>query len=242
MTHNKSRRLKKNLKSFSKKEVDVAKYVRDFYVDNGLAYISCNVDDYYDVIDDYSVDGYEWLNEGFVRFLESNAMYVPTEYPIVLEICGHHFNRKEKDVIIETISDYYALEQGDIQLNIEKLARRNWVRAGLSVLGIFLMWLGNKTSISVLSEATLVFFWFAFWDLLESLIFERKDLFEEKTDAAQMANIKVIFKEVYYDAPVSEDKEQEIIAEIFEDVEEPDEEASNIAANLFDRLKGENNE
>ena len=57
-----------------------------------------------------------------------------------------------------------------------------------------------------------------------------------------MANIKVIFKEVYYDAPVSEDKEQEIIAEIFEDVEEPGEDASNLATNLFDRLKGENNE
>lgn len=241
MTHNKSRRLKKNLKSFSKKEVDVAKYVRDFYVDNGLAYISCNVDDYYDVIDDYSVDGYEWLNEGFVRFLESNAMYVPTEYPIVLEICGHHFNKKEKAVIIETISDYYALEQGDVQLNIEKLARRNWVRAGLSVIGIFLMWLGNKIGISYLSEATLVFFWFAFWDLCESIIFERKDLLEEKTDAAQMASIKVIFKEVYYDAPVSEEKEQEIIAEIFEDVEEPGEDTESTGG-LFDRLKGESNE
>ena len=241
MTHNKSRRLKKNLKSFSKKQVDLAKYVRDFYVDNGLAYISCNVENYYDVIDDYSVKGYEWLNEGFVRFLESNAMYVPTEYPIVLEICGHRFNDREKDVIIETIADYYALEQGDIQLNIEKLARRNWVRAGLSVVGIFLMWLGNVISIAVLSEATLVFFWFAFWDLLESLIFERRDLQEEKTDAAQLASIKVIFKDVYYDAPVSEEKEQEIIAEIFEDVEEPGEEIESVA-DLIDRIKGEINE
>ena len=66
-------------------------------------------------------------------------------------------------------------------------------------------------------------------------------MFEEKTDAAQMANIKVIFKEVYYDAPVSEEKEQEIIAEIFEDVEESDKELE-ASGNLFDRLKGENNE
>lgn len=240
MTHNKSRRLKKNLKSFSKKEVDLAKYVRDFYVDNGLAYISCNVDDYYDIIDDYSVDGYEWLNEGFVRFLESNAMYVPTEYPIVLEICGHHFTTKEKKIIVETISDYYALEQGDVQLNLEKLARRNWVRFGLSILGILLMWLGNKTGISFLSEATLVFFWFALWDLCESIIFERRDLLEEKTDAAQMASIKVIFKEVYVDAPVSEEREQEIISEIFEDVEPEDE--TEGSGGLFERLKGEKND
>lgn len=242
MNHNKSRRLKKNLQSFRKKEVDLAKYVRDFYVDNGLAYISCNVDDYYDIIDDYSVDGYEWLNEGFVRFLESNAMYVPTEYPIVLEICGHHFTSKEKKTIVETISDYYALEQGDVQLNIEKLARRNLTRFGLSVLGIVLMWVGGKLDIPFLKEATLVFFWFALWDLCESMIFERKDLLEEKTDAAQMASIKVIFKEVYFDAPVSEEKEQEIIAEIFEDVETQPEDSETAGSSLLDRLKGESNE
>ncbi|MBR0131441.1 MAG: hypothetical protein IJM08_09075, partial [Firmicutes bacterium] len=60
-----SRRLRQNLRQFSRKRVDVSKYIKDFYVENGLAYISCNVSGYYDIIDRYSVDGYEWLSEPF---------------------------------------------------------------------------------------------------------------------------------------------------------------------------------
>ena len=60
-TRRKSRRQKQNLKNLSKKSVDVGKFVKDFYVEKGLAYISCNVNSYYDVIDRYSVKGYEWL-------------------------------------------------------------------------------------------------------------------------------------------------------------------------------------
>ena len=227
MITRKSRRLRKNLRNFSKKRVDVAKYVKDFYVDNGLAYISCNVNGMDDIINPYSVEGYEWLNESFANFIESNALYIPTEYPIVLEICGHHFTKKQKSVIEETIADYYALEQGDVQLNLEANTRKNWILIALSAVGVGLMFLGTKSNISFISEATLIFFWFAFWDLCESIVFERTELREQKTEAAQLANIKVLYKEVYVDGPVSEEKEQEILAEIFEDVEEPPEPDGN---------------
>jgi len=216
----KSLRLKKNLRNFRKKHVDVAKYVKDFYVDNGLAYISCNVNGYDDIIDQYSVRGYEWLNESFARFIESNAAYVPTEYPIVLEICNYRFTAKQKETIEETISDYYALQQGDAQINIEKNNRKNIILVLFIVVGVIAMVLTNSLSISVVRESIVVFFWFALWDLLDSAIFERQELVEARVDAAQMANIKVIFKEVYYDAPVSTEKEKEILGEIFSEEEE----------------------
>ena len=90
-TKRKSRRQIQNLKNLSKKSVDVGKFVKDFYVEKGLAYISCNVGGYNDIIDRYSVKGYEWLDESFARFIEENAIYIPPEYPIVLEICGVPF-------------------------------------------------------------------------------------------------------------------------------------------------------
>ena len=123
----KSRRLKENLKQFRRKSVDLDKFVKDFYVENGLAYISCNVNDYYDIIDKYSVDGYEWLNGSFTRFVEENANYVPTEYPIVLEICNHIFTKKQRDCIEETIADYYALKMGDVKTN--KSGRQEYLEA-----------------------------------------------------------------------------------------------------------------
>ncbi|MBR2546489.1 MAG: hypothetical protein IKE93_10040, partial [Erysipelotrichaceae bacterium] len=90
-------RLEKNKKSFRKMKIDYYRYVKDFYLEDGLAYISCNVNDYNDIINPYSVEGYEWLNESFARFVESNAEYIPVEYPIVLEICGKNFSDQQKE-------------------------------------------------------------------------------------------------------------------------------------------------
>ena len=83
-TKRKSRRQIQNLRKLSRKNVDLGKFVKDFYVEKGLAYISCNVSGYNDIIDRYSVKGYEWVEESFARFVEENAIYIPPEYPLYL--------------------------------------------------------------------------------------------------------------------------------------------------------------
>ncbi|MBQ2217873.1 MAG: hypothetical protein II418_02940, partial [Firmicutes bacterium] len=123
-TKRKSRRQIQNLRKLSRKNVDLGKFVKDFYVEKGLAYISCNVSGYNDIIDRYSVKGYEWVEESFARFVEENAIYIPPEYPIVLEICGHRFTEAQKTTIEETILDYYALKMGDVQMSIQANNRR----------------------------------------------------------------------------------------------------------------------
>jgi len=217
-SHRKSRRLRRNLKRFSEKSVDVAKFVRELYVDNGLAYISCSVGDYYDIIDKYSVDGYEWLNSEFTRFIEENANYVPTEYPIVLEICGKKFNKKQRENIEATIADYYALKMGDVQLALEKNRNKSIVLLTLGLVFALIIFLVNKTSISnVFTEAVLVFFWMFLWDFAETAWFDRNDLYESKVEAAQMASIKVTFQEEFEDGPVEPEEEKAILKEVFED-------------------------
>lgn len=209
-------RLRKNLKQFSKKKVDVSKYVKDFYVENGLAYISCNVKDYNDIIDRYSVDNYEWLEESFTRFIESNATYVPTEYPIVLEICGTDFTQDQKDTIEATIADYYALKLGDCQLLLEQNRRKAILLAVFGILFAFVVLKGvglfqiNKAA----SEAMLIFYWFFLWTFVEVAMFDRQELVSAKVDAAQMASIKVVFKPVFVDSPVAD--ETAVLEEIFE--------------------------
>ena len=194
MSSRKSLRLRKNLKQFSKKRVDISKYVKDFYVDNGLAYISCNVKGYYDIIDPYSVKGYEWLNESFARFLESNAEYVPTEYPIVLEICGCKFTPEQKEKIEETIADYYALKMGDAQMIVEKNRNKSLVLGAFAFLCSGLLKFVTGIDIGFLREAGTVIFWFFLWEFINCACFERRDLVEERVEAAQMASIKVTFQ------------------------------------------------
>ena len=210
-----SRRLRQNLKQFSQKRVDVSKYIKDFYVENGLAYISCNVSGYYDIIDRYSVDGYEWLSEPFARFVESNAIYVPTEYPIVLEICGHHFSKREKQKIEEAIADYYALKMGDTQLALENNTSKSMLLLIFGVLFTVVLFLMGNRLTTTMYEAIALFFSFFLWEFLDTAWFERNVLREAKTDAAQMASIKVIYKEFFYDSPVAD--EEEILDEIFEE-------------------------
>ena len=216
----KSRRLRENLKKFSKKRLDLDKFVKDIYVDNGLAYISCNVTGFYDIIDRLSVDGYEWINGHFARFVEQNANYIPTEYPIVLEICGHRFTKAQQEAIEETIADYYALKMGDTQMALEKNKGRGIFLAVMAALfAIFVYGTSRLTgaAMGVLVEVVFILFWVFVWELADCLLFDRRDLLEARTEAAQLASVKVTFREQFEDEPVKPSEEKAIIREIFED-------------------------
>ena len=215
----KSRRARRNLKRFSKKGVDLGMFVKDLYVDNGLAYISCNVSGYYDIIDRYSVVGYEWLNESFARFVESNANYIPTEYPILLEICGHRFTKSQQACIEETIADYYALKMGDAQIELDKNFNKSAILFVFLLIfaGVLAFTKGGQGLSPLFEEALFVIFWFFLWEFLDCAWFDRRDLDEARVDAAQLASIKVSFSEQFEDGPVEPEEEKRILAEIFED-------------------------
>ena len=218
----KSRRLRENLKKFSKKSIDLDKFVKDIYVDHGLAYISCNVTGYYDIIDRLSVDGYEWINGHFARFVEQNANYIPTEYPIVLEICGHRFTKKQQAAIEETIADYYALKMVDTQMALEKNKNRAIFLVILALIFAVMVFASSRFSggfLNVLVEVVFILFWVFVWELTDCLLFDRRDLKEARTEAAQLASVKVIFQLQFEDEPVAPSEEKAIIQEIFEDDE-----------------------
>ena len=215
-TKRKSRRQIQNLKNLSRKSVDVGKFVKDFYVEKGLAYISCNVSGYYDIIDRYSVKGYEWLEESFARFVEENAIYIPPEYPIVLEICGHRFTKEQQDCIEATILDYYALKMGDVQMSMQANRRRIvFLLALMSVFAIFVYIASQFPNLPrPLAEAPFVLFWMALWDASEFLFLDRRDLQEDKLEAAQLASMKVTFYEKFEDGPAEPAVVQEFLEEI----------------------------
>lgn len=216
-TKRKSRRQIQNLKNLSKKSVDVGKFVKDFYVEKGLAYISCNVGGYNDIIDRYSVKGYEWLDESFARFIEENAIYIPPEYPIVLEICGHRFTKEQRDCIEATILDYYALKMGDVQMSMQSNRRRIvFLLVLMLVFAIFVYISSQFPNLPrPLAEAPFVLFWMALWDGAEMFFLDRQDLQQDKLEAAQLASMKVTFYEKFEDGPA----EPEVVQEFLEQIE-----------------------
>ena len=216
----KSRRLRKNLRNFRSKRVDISKYVKDFYVENGLAYISCNVKGMDDIISNYSVKGYEWLNESFASFISGNANYIPSEYPIVLEICGGRFDNEQRKTIEKAVADHYALELGDAQMMYEKTRNKCLFLLSLALVFASCIWMILKGTASFgFNEAIYVLFWFSLWECANCFCFDRTDAIEERTAAARMASIKIVFSEVFKDEPVAD--AQAVLAEIFD--EEPEE-------------------
>ena len=215
----KARRRWNNYRRFSRKRVDLDKFVKDFYVDNGLAFISCNVRGYYDIIDRYSVEGYEWLDSSFTRFIEENARYIPAEYPIVLEICGHRFSRKQEEYIEETVADYYGLKMGDTQIELARNRNRLIVLAvfAVSFAGLMTLYGGILGKTGVLKEAVLVLFWLFVWELADGALFERTTLMQARTEAARLASVKVTFQLKFEDNPIEEEEKENILEEVFED-------------------------
>ena len=208
-------RLEKNKRRIRRMKVDYNKYVKDFYLEDGLAIISCNVNGYNDIIDRYSVEGYEWLNDSFARFLESNAFYIPFEYPIVLEICGTKFNRKQREVITETIHDYYELKLGDKQMELNDNTRRIitfMVIAGLFTL-LFTFVQGWQQD-SFVVQFILIMLWFFIWGLSDMVVTDRSELKEDKMAIAQLASTVVRFREEFSDEPYDEFEQEKIYQEL----------------------------
>jgi len=206
--------------SFKNKHVDYIRYVKDFYLENGLAYVSCRVNGFYDVIDPLSVEAYEWLNWDFTRFVESNAGYIPEEYPIVLEICGGKFSQKEKDSIVEAISDYYALKMGDAQLELDRIRKKmNFLLiTGFLAFALLLMLLAWKSTPTLLLELVLIWFWFALWELGDLVFYDRSEVLAKKLKAAQLASMKIQFSKKFDDSPEGEAFVEEVIAGIIDSV------------------------
>ena len=69
-TLKKTKKVLNNIKKFNKKKFNYNKYVKEFYVEKGIAHVYANVTSYDDIISRYSVKNYEVLNDDFINYLE----------------------------------------------------------------------------------------------------------------------------------------------------------------------------
>lgn len=110
----------KNRRLFLKRDAKLDERLKTDVIDNGIATIPCRVTGMDEIISHYSVKGYETLSPEFSEYIESSAVYIPGEYPIVLEISGYNFSEEEQKMIRNTIHEDYLYKLGSVQKNNRK--------------------------------------------------------------------------------------------------------------------------
>ena len=189
------------------------------YIRNGIATLPCSISGYNDVINSYSVKGYETLNPEFVDYLKSAAEVTPPEYPLVLNIIGDCLSKEEQKTIEEVILDEFAYDLG----MVEKAEKRHMhiflgMFFGLLISGI-LLWL-TQVLAEEPRELFFILFWFMGETLCDYIFLTGHDIRRDRTIAGRLASIKIVFSESFKEPEYTESDADRLYSEIERDVME----------------------
>ena len=190
-------RTKRNLRKYRKTKFNYENFISEYYVDDdGKAYISTKVSSINDIISKHSIKDYEWVNPDFIHYVEDMAYYIPVEESIVLEICGHRFSEKEQALIRRVLTQYFGLKLGDAIIDINIMKKKSMILLVFGIISILLFMLLNIINvIPTLAEIIAIGLWFFLWEYLDLRFLDGSELFTKKLEAAQLANVKIVFNE-----------------------------------------------
>ena len=187
------------------------------YVRQGIATIPCQVSNYNDVINQYSVKDWESLNPEFVDYVKEIAELTPPECPLVLDIIADSLSQEEKEIIKETILDDFAYDLGVVEWNEKRHARIfGFMLIGLILLVVLLMFtrsMGDEPR-----ELIFVLFYFIGDTLCDYIFLTGHDLRRERQLAGRLASIRVVFSESYEMPNYTESDVEKLYSEIEKDV------------------------
>ena len=207
------------VKLFESRSGNLEDRLKKDYIQNGVVTIPCRVSDYNDVISNYSVKGFETLNQEFVDYLKRTDEVIPPEYPVVLNIISDTLSAEEKKAIKETIEDHFAYELGVVEIH-EKRHTRTFILMliGMVLSGI-LLWL-TRTLEEESRELFFVLFWFLGDTLCDYIFLTGHDLRHDRRLAGRLASVKIIFSDVFEKPKYTDTNREKLYSEIEKDVEE----------------------
>jgi len=184
------------LKKYQLEKFDYYKTINEYYMKDGRAYISVNVNTINDIISKYSVKNDEVLNPEFMHYIETNASYIPDEYPLTLEICNHTFSKEEKEIINKVIKNHYRISLFNKQ-NELKISKRRCKLLFLSGLGILFIYslMIYITFFNILREIFSLLFCFSMWETADIMIFHHDAINENIIDLENLSEMEIIFRE-----------------------------------------------
>lgn len=205
--------LRRVKRGFRRKVLDYDNIVNTYYIENNLAFITCNVSDYNEIISKHSVTGYEWLAPEFAQFLEDNANNIPIEYPILLDVCGVSLSNEQKETIRNVIRSYYILKYGNKQQEINSNWRKLLLELMLGAGYMVVSQLFSMDQSTLFGQTGVVLFWFMIWGALDCL-FDWRNLVDERSYMAQLAEIKFRFRETFKEVPIPQKATMKIIDDV----------------------------
>lgn len=194
---NRSEKFKKNIRKYRKTKFNYEHFISEYFVDDdGNAYISTKVSSINDIISKHSIKNYEWVNPEFIHYIENMAYYIPVEESIVIEICGYKFTKKEQELITRVLTQYFKLKLGDAIIDVNIMKKKSIILLVFGIISTLLFMLLNIINvIPTLAEIIAIGLWFFLWEYLDLRFLDGSNLAIKKLEAAQLANVKIIFNE-----------------------------------------------
>ena len=207
------------VKLFESRSGNLEDRLRKDYIQNGVVTIPCRISDYNDVLSNYSIKGFETLNQEFVDFIKRTDEVIPPEYPVVLNIISDTLSTEEKKAIKETIEDHFAYELGVVENN-EKRHTRTFILMliGMVLSGI-LLWL-TRTLEEESRELFFVLFWFLGDTLCDYIFLTGHDLRHDRRLAGRLASVKIVFSDEFEKPKYTDTNREKLYSEIEKDVKE----------------------
>lgn len=194
---------------FRRKHIDYERCIQEFYIDKGLAYIFCKIDSWDQVINHYSVPGYECLNQELAQYLRGHSRFVPLEYPLVLILNGRTSDPDEQRVAQNAVKDYFTFELGEAQEALRS-SRKHTITMFLSG-AVFFLFCVLCEIFQIFPHISSVFnllFWFFWLEAATELWLRRRDLLAEKEEIGRLASTQIVFREVFRDEPLSPEERE----------------------------------
>ena len=212
-------RRQKIINLFESRKGNLDARVRRDFVSNGIGIIPMRVTDYYEVINAYSVKGYETLDLGFVEVLNLAVSVMPEECPLVLNFVEDVLSDEERKTIIETIREYFAYQLGIVEKKVKRhFGRFVFMSVGL-VAAAVLLWLSQGLD-EVPREVFFILFWFFGDTLFDYLLLTGHELRDEKRQAGRLASIKVEFSKTFDNSEYTDKEVNKLYSEIEKDVKQ----------------------
>lgn len=189
------KKMKKRIHKFNSYEFSTVEYVKKYYVENGVAVIKLDIPKVEDFFEPYSMEQ-PFLNSKVAEYIRTVDYYIPAYYPIEIRIVNHNFTEKEQELIRDTMIQYFGLVVGDkiSDLNFNTMKSLVLLLVGIVVLGGFLI-LSYHEKNNLFLEIMSITGWFAIWEFVNAIWFERGHLHVDRMNAGQLATSTITFQE-----------------------------------------------
>lgn len=185
--------MKKKIKKFSTYEFSTIDYVKRNYIENGVAVIKLSNVTWEDFIDPYSVKQ-PLLKQDMADYIKRVTYNIPTSYAVEIQIEDRGYSEEEKRQIRKLIIDYFGLEVGDkiVDLNFNTVKALILLLVGIFFLGLFLLFSYYEQN-NIIIEVMSITGWFAIWEFVNAIWFERSKLQLGRMNAGQLATANITF-------------------------------------------------